>query len=470
VFKKHHALLMGIFFCLDISLTLFALAVARWWYRMSGAVPPGFRIANPYPYLIVGLIWTIVFRLLPVYTSKRATRLFVDLITIGEAVFMAWAALVAWALVFDYVNFPREVLIYFGLLDLIFLLVLHLMLRLILRVLRAMNYNQKQVLIIGAGSIGQEVARALQERPTAGFAVLGFLDPNLELQGATLMGLPVLGDLHEARHVAETLQVNDEVIITLSPDCRHEISELIQSIEDIPLNVRVVPDLYGVASIRPTVEDLWGIPLIGIRQHPVLGAAEFTKRAMDLIGAALGLIIGAPVMAVVAVVIKLDSPGPVFFVQRRVGANGRTFNMYKFRTMFLGAADLLDQLVDINSLAEPVFKVKDDPRVTRTGRFLRRSSLDELPQLFNVLKGEMSLVGPRPEETWMVQRYTSWQRKRLMMKPGMTGPMQVAGRADLSFQTRLQLELDYIANYSIWRDLQILILTVPAVIRGRGSY
>src|SRR5512136_2016241 len=126
---------------------------------MSEAVPPGFRIANPYPYLIAGLIWAIVFRLLPVYTSKRATRLFVDLITVGEAVFMAWAALVAWALVFDYVNFPREVLIYFGLLDLIFLLVLHLMLRLILRVLRAMNYNQKQVLIIGAGSIGQEVAR-----------------------------------------------------------------------------------------------------------------------------------------------------------------------------------------------------------------------------------------------------------------------------------------------------------------------
>jgi lipopolysaccharide/colanic/teichoic acid biosynthesis glycosyltransferase len=191
---------------------------------------------------------------------------------------------------------------------------------------------------------------------------------------------------------------------------------------------------------------------------------------MDILGTLLGLILTAPLMALIACLIVLDSPGPVFFSQLRVGRDGRPFRMFKFRSMADGAEEMLEQLVNIEELDPPAFKLKDDPRMTRVGRILRRLSLDELPQLFNVLKGDMSLVGPRPEEMRLVERYQDWHRQRLAVKPGMTGPMQISGRGDLSLDERVQLEIDYIEHHSLWRDVTILLRTIPAVIQGRGSY
>lgn len=207
------------------------------------------------------------------------------------------------------------------------------------------------------------------------------------------------------------------------------------------------------------------------QERPVLKARQrLLKRLMDLAGALLSLIVAAPFSLAIALAIKLDSSGPVLYVQDRVGVNGRTFRMIKFRTMIQGADKQLGELIDLASLEEPVFKLKDDPRVTRVGSFLRRFSLDELPQLINVLAGDMSLVGPRPEETWLVRLYNDQQRRRLAVRPGMTGPMQVNGRGDLTFAQRLQLELDYIEHYSLRRDIVILLKTIPVVLRGRGAY
>jgi len=206
------------------------------------------------------------------------------------------------------------------------------------------------------------------------------------------------------------------------------------------------------------------------RRAPISGLNRFLKRAMDIVGATVGLIISAPVIAILAVLIKLDSPGPVFFIQERVGENGRIFRMVKLRTMVNNAEELLEELIDINSLEQPAFKLPNDPRITRVGRFLRRWSLDELPQFWNVLKGEMSLVGPRPEEVRIVRLYNDWHRRRLAVKPGITGPMQVSGRGDLPLDERVRLELDYIENYSLWKDMIILLRTIPAVISGRGAY
>ena len=194
------------------------------------------------------------------------------------------------------------------------------------------------------------------------------------------------------------------------------------------------------------------------------------KRAMDIAGALLGLLFTAPLMVLIACLIKLDSPGPVLFTQLRAGKDGRPFRIYKFRSMAASAEEMLDQLVNIEELNPPVFKLKDDPRVTRLGRILRRLSLDELPQLLNVLKGDMSLVGPRPEEMRLVRRYEEWHRQRLAVKPGMTGPMQISGRGDLPLDERVRLEIDYIEHHSLWRDVVVLLKTIPAVIRGRGSY
>jgi lipopolysaccharide/colanic/teichoic acid biosynthesis glycosyltransferase/GT2 family glycosyltransferase len=208
----------------------------------------------------------------------------------------------------------------------------------------------------------------------------------------------------------------------------------------------------------------------GSRQPVIPGWKRLIKRLLDVIGALAGLFISIPFVAVAAVAIKLDSPGPVFYRQVRVGENGHPFRIVKLRSMVVDADRQLERLVDMAQLAaEPAFKLTNDPRVTRVGRFLRRTSLDEVPQFYNVLKGDMSLVGPRPEEERIVQLYQDHHRRRLAVKPGMTGPMQVNGRGELSFSERLQLELDYIEHYSLWRDFEILLHTVPALLRGHGA-
>jgi lipopolysaccharide/colanic/teichoic acid biosynthesis glycosyltransferase len=194
------------------------------------------------------------------------------------------------------------------------------------------------------------------------------------------------------------------------------------------------------------------------------------KRILDLFCSLIGLILAAPVFFLAGVAIKLDSPGPVFYSQERVGLNGNSFRMYKLRTMIVDAERKVAQVLSTNPLQGPVFKIPDDPRVTRVGRFLRRWSLDELPQLWNVLRGEMSLVGPRPEESWVVAQYNDVQRLRLKIKPGLTGPMQVSGRGDLDMDERLKLELNYIQNGCILEDLKILIKSLPAIISGKGAY
>lgn len=203
---------------------------------------------------------------------------------------------------------------------------------------------------------------------------------------------------------------------------------------------------------------------------PLSVMQRVAKRAIDLAGALVTLVLVALPMAIIALIIKVDSPGPAFFRQTRIGQKGTPFRIFKFRTMVSNAEAVLPRLLDLDALAEPAFKIPNDPRVTRVGRFLRRWSLDELPQLFNVLAGEMSLVGPRPEEAAVVARYTDDQRRRLAVKPGMTGPMQVNGRGDLSFEERLQLELEYIDHYSLRRDMAIFLRTLPAVWGGRGAY
>jgi lipopolysaccharide/colanic/teichoic acid biosynthesis glycosyltransferase len=202
----------------------------------------------------------------------------------------------------------------------------------------------------------------------------------------------------------------------------------------------------------------------------LLAGQRLIKRTIDILGAAAGLIISLPVLVIAGIAIKIDSPGPVFFLQERCGENGKSFRMVKLRTMRAHAEEEIQQVLDKNHLDGPVFKIKDDPRVTRVGRLLRRFSIDEIPQFWNVLRGEMSLVGPRPEQTWMVAQYDDHHRQRLLVKPGISGPMQVNGRGDLDMEARLALELDYIQHYSLWKDTVILLRTIPAVIFGKGAY
>jgi lipopolysaccharide/colanic/teichoic acid biosynthesis glycosyltransferase/glycosyltransferase involved in cell wall biosynthesis len=219
---------------------------------------------------------------------------------------------------------------------------------------------------------------------------------------------------------------------------------------------------YGWGLIRPQ-------PGMSGQEDTIGGLNYVGKRSLDIVGALLGLTFTLLVGPFLALAIRLNSPGPILFRQERIGQGGRPFTIYKFRSMKAGAEEELSRLIDLDSLPEPAFKLENDPRITPVGRFLRRWSLDELPQFWNVLKGDMSLIGPRPEESQVVARYTDWHRRRLAVKPGITGPMQVHGRGDLPLDKRVKLELDYIENYSLWRDIKILLRTIPAVLRGDGA-
>lgn len=242
---------------------------------------------------------------------------------------------------------------------------------------------------------------------------------------------------------------------------------------DWPILAIVLPMVVGRAVAQAMGLGLGALAALrrkSKRQAALSASTQVIKRTLDVVGALVGLVLAAPLRVLLSLLIRLESPGPVIFRQTRVGQHGRQFEMLKLRSMEVDAEVRLAEVLAQNPLHGPAFKMPNDPRVTRIGRFMRRWSLDELPQLWNVLRGDMSLVGPRPEEPWVVAQYTDWHRQRLAVKPGLTGPMQVNGRGDLSLDERVQLELDYIQHYSLWRDLEIILRSIPAVISGRGAY
>jgi len=236
------------------------------------------------------------------------------------------------------------------------------------------------------------------------------------------------------------------------------------------VRARVVPDLFQLSLSRVDFDDMGGIPLVGLKETSIPRAGRVLKRALDIILSLAGLIILAPFLIVVAILIRLDSPGPALFTQRRVGEDGRLFNIYKFRSMRMGAEEQQAQLQELNQASGPLFKIKADPRLTRMGRFLRRSSVDEFPQFFNVLRGEMSIVGPRPGLPPEVAKYEAWHRQRLEVPPGITGLWQVSGRSELSFDEMCMLDVYYIENWSLGLDLAIMLKTVPRVLFADGAY
>ena len=264
----------------------------------------------------------------------------------------------------------------------------------------------------------------------------------------------------------------DEVFITLPREkYGHMIDAIVHLCEEQGIIVRVQTEPFDLKIARWQVDELGGVPIVTIRSGPPGGWQLLAKRLIDMCGSAMLLIALAPLFAVVALLIKLDSPGPVFYTQQRVGLNRRRFKLFKFRTMAAGADKQQAMLEGLNEKDGPIFKIKDDPRITRIGGFLRRYSIDELPQLFNVFKGEMSLVGPRPMSLRDVQRIDiRWHRRRFSVKPGITCLWQVNGRSDVSFDHWVQMDLEYIDKWSLGLDMKILLKTIPAVVKGTGAY
>jgi len=334
---------------------------------------------------------------------------------------------------------------------------------------RRKGIGVQRIVIVGAGEVGRRVMRTLVARPDLGYHIVGYVDDNPDKGEGGLGRIKGLGDLDKLPAIIDDENV-DEVIITLPWTYQRRILSILRECERRQVNARLVPDLFQMSLSRVEVSDLGGVPLIEVREIAFSKAALIIKRAMDIVGASMALLFGWPLFALVALAIKRDSPGPVLFTQERVGKNHKRFTIYKFRSMRMGAEDELESLKEVAEHHDITFKMRDDPRLTRVGRILRRFSMDELPQFINVLKGDMSLVGPRPPIPAEVEQYQSWHLKRLAVPPGLTGMWQVSGRSELTFDEMVLLDLYYIEHWSPWLDLAILLRTIPKVLLGDGAY
>ncbi len=323
--------------------------------------------------------------------------------------------------------------------------------------------------VIGPADAIGVVARRVATHPETRLRLVGYLSPSAAEGGAQIDGLPRLGSVADVSRVARENGV-ERVIVAEEEMSEVAAEHLIEECKLAGLGLTFLPRHYGLLGPGIELNRLAELPVLDFRFSDPSRSTVTMKRTIDVVVSGTLLALLSPVLAGIGLLILLDSGRPVLFRQRRAGKDGVPFTMMKFRTMIRGADKRLAELVDLKTLEEPAYKIADDPRVTRSGRFLRRTSLDEIPQFLNVLKGDMSLVGPRPEEEAVVALYDERQRIRLAVKPGLTGPMQVYGRGDLTFEERLAMERDYLDNLSVTGDLAILLRTPRAIIRGEGAY
>ncbi len=322
-------------------------------------------------------------------------------------------------------------------------------------------------LVIGPAAMADVVARRIATHPEARLQLVGYLsDPRDKDRRAAL---PRLGSIGEISRVAREHDV-ERVVVAEQEIGERDVEHLIEECKAVGLGLTFLPKHYGLLGPGIELNRLAELPVLDFRFSDPPRSTLALKRSLDIFVSGLMLTVLSPLLVAIALLIVVDSGTPVFFRQKRAGKDGVPFTMLKFRTMVTDAEERLAELVDLEKLDEPAFKIVDDPRITRAGKLLRRTSLDELPQLINVLRGDMSLVGPRPEEEAVVALYDERQRTRLAIKPGLTGPMQVYGRGDLTFEERLAMERDYLDNLSVAGDLAILLRTPRAIVRGEGAY
>jgi exopolysaccharide biosynthesis polyprenyl glycosylphosphotransferase len=327
--------------------------------------------------------------------------------------------------------------------------------------------NERQVLIIGAGRRGKMAADSILNTPEIETGIAGFLD--FHRQGLwRYRDIPLIGHPHEIDRIIANCQI-DAVFVAVEPEDIPRTRKLFSLVEQMGVPICFVPQVFEPCIARMRPERINGTPFIVYRAVPENELVLAAKSLLDRLGALCGLIFTAPLFAATAAAIKLDTKGPVLFSQNRCGLNGKQFKFYKFRTMVQDAEQKKADLEKLNEMSGPVFKVRNDPRVTRVGRLLRKTSLDELPQFINVLMGDMSLVGPRPPLPKEVASYEPWQHRKLSVKPGVTCTWQVSGRNNIDFEQWMRLDLDYIDNWSLWQDTKILAKTIPAVLKGTGA-
>lgn len=448
------------------------LVIASCWlfayaFRFYGPIPvyQGIPPLTPYLWLLIAvlIIWTVAFRAFGLYRPRRISSRIREVWDLAKASSIAVLLLMALTFLYRGFSFSRLVFLLFWATSILSLSLSRVLFRELLRFFRRRGYNLRYALVVGTGETAQKVFEAVSAHPELGIRIVGLLGEEPDLVGKEVGGIRVLGTYEEIQKVIAEKNV-DQVFIALPLGSSHRLEEVLRGIGDATVDIKVIPDFHRYVTLRGGVEEFEGLPFISLQDSPLYGWNLIMKRAMDLIFSTLALLLTSPLFVGIAIAIKLTSKGPILYRQERMGLDGRVFQMLKFRSM----------RHDAEAETGAIWARPNDPRRTAVGRFLRKTSLDELPQLWNVFKGEMSLVGPRPERPVFVEEFRRHVPKYMLrhkMKAGITGWAQVNGwRGDTSLMKRIEYDLYYIEHWSLLFDLKILWLTLWKGMINRNAY
>ena len=454
---------------LDAIVTALMYILAWWFKFQSGLVDSGYALSKNYYFRALYIIvpaYLVLYQQFDLYNSKRVSGRKRELFNIIKSNLVGLIGFIVVLYMINQPHFSREMIFFFGAFNVFALTCERNAIRYLLRFFRKKGYNLKHILLVGYSKSAEMYINRIRMNPQWGYNIRGILDDNVEA-GTMYKGIKVLGTIDNLLIILPENKL-DEIVITLPLEEYGRLEKIVAWCEKSGVHTKFVPDYSDFIPGRLYTEDIQGLPVINIRAVPLTNTFNMiAKRIVDIVAALLGIIISSPVMLIAAIAIKTTSKGPLIFKQERVGLHNKPFNVLKFRTMYI-KEELDEELQDIN------WTTKDDPRVTKVGRFLRRTSIDELPQFFNILYGQMSLVGPRPEQTAFVEKYKE-EIPRYMIKhqvrPGLTGWAQVNGlRGDTSIEERIEHDLYYIENWTMGFDIKIMFLTIFKGFINKNAY
>ena len=431
-------------------------------------VPPNFRNFSVYIFTFAALLM-LVFRHYRLLHINSGLTYLDELFKLVKYFILTFGIISAFLYYFPQPPFTPDLLFKIGAFSLIGILLWHTLARIVLHKLRMGGFGIRRVIIYGGGEAGTILATEIERHPYTGIKIIGFIDDDSSKVGTGIKDYKIIGTSNDLFKLVRELSI-DEVFVAIPSAPRKLLLDVMRKCEEKSVDVRMIPDFYDFISSKVQIDEISYIPLISMEDKKIDTFYLAFKRLFDIVATSVGIILISPLLLITAIIIKLDSKGPVFFSQERIGKDGKPFKFWKFRSMRVDAEELKDKLMHLNEATGPIFKMKNDPRITPFGRFIRRFSIDELPQLYNVLIGDMSLVGPRPPVPREVEQYEKWHTRRFEVMPGITGLWQVSGRSNLTFTEMVKLDIYYIENWSLWLDIKILLNTFIVVFKKDGAY
>lgn len=461
-------------FLIDIAIINLSFYLAYWLRFNSGIMMPDKGIPPLSLYTsafgVITFICLLVFKFSNLYALKNNFSL-EEFPAILNAVTVSAIIVMALTFIYRQFSFSRLVIFLGWLINLILISFWRFGFSRFRRQLRYQMRDSRKVLIVGAGRIAKEIYEMARNDRKAGYKIVGLINyPKVERKDwSEFKDLSVFEHIESLNEAIENLKVN-EIIMTKMPEASGAMLNIITQCEKNGVEFKFIPDILELITTRSTLDNVFGLPVLSLKRIQILGINALIKRVLDIAISATILVIAFVPMLIIALAIKVNSRGPIFYRQPRMGYKGKKFNFLKFRSMVEDADDKLKDIIHLNERKGPVFKMKKDPRITSVGKIIRRYSLDEIPQFINVLKGDMSVIGPRPQVLWEASYYDEWAKRRLLVLPGITGLWQVSGRSNLSYEEMIKLDIYYIENWSLWLDIEIILQTIPTVLFAKGAY